>query len=89
MLAALAVVELDEPLARRFLQGQRLRLNGVTPSRAAPGGSDARVRVYCAGRLLGTAVLEDGLLVPQRLIGTVSEPPRSAATPTLQSDIQP
>ena len=35
------------------------------------------------------AVLEDGLLVPQRLIGTVSEPPPSAASSPLQSDLQP
>lgn len=88
MLAGLAVVELDDLLARRFLQGQRLRLNGAGTSRAAPA-SGTRVRVYTAGRLLGTAVLEDGLLVPQRLIGTVSEPPPSAATSPLQSDIQP
>ena len=88
VLAGLAVVELDDLLARRFLQGQRLRLNGAGTSRAAPA-SGTRVRVYTAGRLLGTAVLEDGLLVPQRLIGTVSEPPPSAATSPLQSDIQP
>ena len=88
MLADLAVVELDEALARRFLQGQRLRLNGAGASRAACA-TGTRVRVYRAGRLLGTAVLEDGLLVPQRLIGTVSEPPPSAASSPLQSDLQP
>jgi len=60
LLQSLARVDLDEALAARFVQGQRLKLNVNT---------SGRVRVYGAQQLLGTAVLEpDGRLQPQRLM---------------------
>lgn len=63
LMMALRPVALEGPLARRFLQGQRLRLA------AAHGADEAeRVRVYEDGRLIGTASLVDGLLVPSRLV---------------------
>ncbi len=67
LLASLERTDLDEGHARRFLHGQRLRI-------APPGGRAAdpcaeRVRVYCGDALLGVATLDDGLLVPSRLIG--------------------
>jgi tRNA pseudouridine55 synthase len=68
-------VSLSEPLAKRFLQGQRLTLTkeGV-PLPAAAG----RVRVYLQPedavsnrQLLGTAQLHEyGVLAPERLIAT-------------------
>lgn len=63
LMTALPPVALEPSLARRFLQGQRLRL-------AAPRGvaQGERVRVYEDGRLIGTASLVDGLLVPSRLV---------------------
>ncbi len=88
LLAGLPAVRLDDPvMARRFGQGQRLRLH-------PPDGASTRVRVYGHGndhespgerdserqgerlsgrndeRLLGLALLDDGVLVPQRLIST-------------------
>jgi tRNA pseudouridine55 synthase len=62
LLDSLPRVELDEALAGRFRQGQRLALD------AQPKG--ARVRVYAAGaELLGTAnVTEWGVVAPERLI---------------------
>lgn len=60
LLQGLARIDLDDALAARFVQGQRLKLNVNT---------SGRVRVYGAQRLLGTAVLEpDGRLQPQRLM---------------------
>jgi len=60
LLQGLARIDLDEALAARFVQGQRLKLNVNT---------SGRVRVYGAQQLLGTAVLEpDGRLQPQRLM---------------------
>jgi tRNA pseudouridine55 synthase len=94
LLAGLPAVRLDEPHARRFLHGQRLRLPaGGSPAAApddAPGGAaagpaadrhrgDARVRVYLRDALLGVATLDAGLLVPQRLIGTAPEPAAAGA----------
>ncbi len=62
LLDSLPRVELDETLAGRFRQGQRLALD------AQPKG--ARVRVYASGKeLLGTAnVTEWGVVAPERLI---------------------
>lgn len=94
LLGDLPVVHLDEPQARRFLHGQRLRLQAGGRGTGAPKDGradpaaprageardpearpdDPRVRVYLRDALLGVATLEAGLLVPQRLIGTVSEP---------------
>lgn len=60
LLRGLARVELDDTLAGRFVQGQRLKMNS---------NLQGRVRVYGPRGLLGTAMLEaDGRLQPQRLI---------------------
>ncbi len=60
LLQSLERIDLDEALAARFVQGQRLKLQTKTAG---------RVRVYGARGLLGTAVLEpDGRLQPQRLM---------------------
>ena len=62
-------VELDEELARRFRQGQRIALNraGI----AAPC-DEGRVRVYGGPTLLGTALLTHGaLLAPERLMANI------------------
>jgi len=63
LMMALRPVALEPTLARRFLQGQRLRL-----AAAAGAEQTERVRVYQDGRLIGTASLVDGLLVPSRLV---------------------
>ncbi len=62
-------IELNEELARRFRQGQRIALDraGIV----APC-DEGRVRVYDAHALLGTAiVLHGGLLAPERLMGNI------------------
>ena len=70
LLEGLERLELDDELARRFRQGQRLRLDRAMCPPAAPGidAGEPRVRVYNKGHLLGIATLVDGLLVPHRLI---------------------
>ena len=71
LLEGLTQLDLADDLARRFQQGQRLRLDPAeqAPQEGAAHRSDApRVRVYNKGRLLGIATLDDGLLVPHRLI---------------------
>jgi len=73
MLAALPALELDEAHARRFLHGQRLRL---APAAGLAARGSTRVRVYRHGCLLGTGSLDDGLLVPQRLVGNPTSEPR-------------
>jgi len=67
LLASLPRVELDESLAGRFRQGQRLAIE------AQPRG--ARVSVYApADELLGTAnVNEWGVVAPERLIANEKE----------------
>ncbi|MFT4101874.1 MAG: tRNA pseudouridine(55) synthase TruB [Burkholderiaceae bacterium] len=67
LLAGLPDVRLDPAMARRFGLGQRLRLH-------PPDGARSRVRVYANERLLGLAALDDGVLVPQRLISTETPP---------------
>lgn len=67
LLAGLRRTELDDAHARRFLHGQRLRVAAGAPGRDGPAAQ--RVRVYCRGTLLGVAVLDNGLLVPARLVG--------------------
>lgn len=58
-------VELDQSLAARFSQGQRL----VVPPLTSDATQPLRVRVYEGNNLLGTALLESsGRLQPQRLI---------------------
>lgn len=67
LLSTFPPVELTPALATRFLNGQRLAL-GKEPGVAVPP-EQGRVRVYCAGRLLGTANLQEyAVLAPERLI---------------------
>jgi tRNA pseudouridine55 synthase len=61
LLQTLPVVQLKQELAKRFLQGQRLRLD----SPAVEGAC----RVYFKEHLLGTADMDAGLLAPRRVIG--------------------
>lgn len=69
LLASLVRVELNETLAARFVQGQRLKME--PPQAETDTNMPARVRVYGTRGLLGTALLEpDGRLQPQRLIAT-------------------
>jgi tRNA pseudouridine55 synthase len=68
LLSSFPSIELDEHMAQRFLQGQRLAL-GETP--ATQGLLAGRVRVYQNGRLLGTAQWQPhGVLAPERLIAS-------------------
>ncbi len=64
LIAGLPSVVLDEPHARRFLHGQRLRL----AEQRGAGDRGGRVRVYAGAQLIGTATYDDGLLAPLRLI---------------------
>ncbi|HEU4852156.1 MAG TPA: tRNA pseudouridine(55) synthase TruB [Telluria sp.] len=69
LLSTFPSVELNDDLAKRFLHGQRLAL-GKEPAVAVPA-EQGRVRVYHAGRLLGTGVLGGySILAPERLIST-------------------
>jgi tRNA pseudouridine55 synthase len=66
LLASFPRVDLTPELAKRFLNGQRLALlkEPVTVPK-----EQGRVRVYEAGRLLGTAILQEyAVLAPERLI---------------------
>ena len=67
LLGSLPRVDLDEGLAGRFRQGQRLAID------AGPRG--ARVRVYAPqNELLGTANVNDwGVVAPERLISNEKE----------------
>ncbi len=68
LLASLPRIALNDLLAHRFIQGQRLVLDTVAraPLQQAQAGP---VRVYCGERLLGVAGFEPpGLLAPRRLI---------------------
>jgi len=71
LLSSFPALVLDDALASRFRQGQRISLDraGVT----APCES-GRVRVYQAPhRLLGTALLTDGdILAPERLLADIA-----------------
>jgi tRNA pseudouridine55 synthase len=68
LLASFPALELTDELAKRFLQGQRLALGKEAVAVPAEQG---RVRVYCAGKLLGTAQLQEyAILAPERLIAT-------------------
>jgi tRNA pseudouridine55 synthase len=74
LVSGLPPVVLDEPHARRFLHGQRLRLAAVTrtepldPDGVAVADGGQRVRVYHGARLIGTGQYDDGLLAPRRLL---------------------
>lgn len=64
-------IDLDADAGRRFLQGRRLPAGeAVLPSTLGP---EALVRIYAGGRLLGLAVLSQGLLVPERLVSTAPD----------------
>ena len=70
LLASFPLVQLDDILARRFLQGQRLSMG--KESLATPA-EEGRVRVYrqSDGCLLGTGRIQAfGVLAPERLIAT-------------------
>jgi tRNA pseudouridine55 synthase len=66
LLSTFPSVELTPELAKRFLNGQRLALGKEEVMVPAEQG---RVRVYCDGKLLGTANLQEyAVLAPERLI---------------------
>jgi tRNA pseudouridine55 synthase len=66
LLASFPQVDLSDELATRFLQGQRLALGKEA---VAVPAEEGRVRVYHAGKLLGTAILGAySILAPERLI---------------------
>jgi len=71
LLSSFPALDLDDALANRFRQGQRISLDraGI----AAPCES-GRVRVYqVPDRLLGTAMLMDGdILAPERLLADIA-----------------
>ena len=68
LLSSFAPLHLEAEQARRFQQGQRLRLADRSP--LASFGEVTRVRVYRAddGALLGVARFEEGVLAPERLV---------------------
>ncbi len=70
LLSTFPSIELDEELAKRFLHGQRLALGKDQAN--APGQDQlGRNKVYSAGRLLGTGILDEySILAPERLIAT-------------------
>ena len=52
-----------------FASTAALAQEAVTLPAVEPGGQGSRVRVYHAGKLLGTAILQEyGVLAPERLI---------------------
>jgi len=66
LLSSFPSVDLSPELAKRFLNGQRLALGKEAVQVPAELG---RVRVYCEGKLLGTANLQEyAILAPERLI---------------------
>lgn len=66
LLSSFPSVELTPELAKRFLNGQRLALGKESVMVPSELG---RVRVYNAGKLLGTATLQEyAILAPERLI---------------------
>jgi tRNA pseudouridine55 synthase len=70
LLCTFPEMRLDAEAARRFLQGQRLKLAELPAVVHAPQSSERRVRVYRAadGALLGVARAEKGVLAPERLV---------------------
>ena len=69
LLSKFPSIALDDELARRFRQGQRLALQRAG---LVPPCDHGRVRVYAGGSLLGTATVEEGaLLVPERLMANL------------------
>ena len=80
LLSTFPRIELNADATRRFLHGQRLRLDEIAPAGSGgdflcgmPGTEASRVRVYGDdGRLLGVARAADGVLAPERLVVTAS-----------------
>lgn len=73
LLSSFPRLDLNDELARRFLQGQRISLPKEDIALPAAQG---RLRVYQAssGQLIGSAQLTDlGVLAPERLISTASK----------------
>jgi tRNA pseudouridine55 synthase len=72
LLSTFTPVSLESEEARRFQQGQRLRLaeRSTMPAAVERNADATRVRVYRAedGALLGVARLVDGVLAPERLV---------------------
>ena len=70
LLSTFPEVRLDAEAARRFLQGQRLKLAELPAIALESGSSERRVRVYRAADrvLLGVARAENGVLAPERLV---------------------
>ena len=70
LLSTFPAVHLDADAARRFTQGQRLKLSDIAD---APAEAD-RVRVYSIEdqRLLGVARAGEGVLAPERLVVSVA-----------------
>ncbi len=76
LLSTFAPVRLAQELARRFQQGQRIRLAELALQRELEGTvqeGNVRVRVYreSDGALLGVARAGDGVLAPERLVVSV------------------
>jgi tRNA pseudouridine55 synthase len=66
LLSSFPSVQLTDELGKRFLNGQRLALG---KEEVAVPTEQGRVRVYNAGKLLGTAILQEfSVLAPERLI---------------------
>jgi tRNA pseudouridine55 synthase len=66
LLSSFPSVQLTDELGKRFLNGQRLALG---KEEVAVPPEQGRVRVYNAGKLLGTAILQEfSVLAPERLI---------------------
>ncbi|CAM2193384.1 tRNA pseudouridine(55) synthase [Paraburkholderia kururiensis] len=70
LLSTFPAVHLDAVATKRFLHGQRLRLDELTIGAALTEAPETpRVRVYGDdGRLLGVAKARDGVLAPERLV---------------------
>jgi tRNA pseudouridine55 synthase len=70
LLSTFTPVALGPDDARRFQQGQRLRLADRSTMADASVADATRVRVYRAedGALLGVARFVDGVLAPERLV---------------------
>ena len=60
MISSIPRFELDQVLAQRMMQGQRLRLSNTT--------SSGKVRMYFGEILLGLGNIDNGVLSPLRLI---------------------
>lgn len=69
LLTSFPAVHLDADAARRFLQGQRLKLADIAAEK-----EDGRVRVYARedAKLLGVAKAGEGILAPERLVVTAA-----------------